>query len=396
MLRPLAHTPTYGAADECVEDSEPERVELRKKQRKTSSQRRATEYSAEEHINARPPTSSRLPNAKQRTSIIEISDDSDSDNLLSHKFMAKGAPSGVQTVRKVNEEASSSKLGPLLGGNTPSTSQADVPPKGLDLGRFAFTNPVASRKVMTLPMHTPTLPGPSSKDGGLAPPNTAAALNISLSDLTKISRCVCCDLPWTARKTSIQKMAHIRSCAKKHKYTDETVRILVQKEVDKFVPVPALKKGKEKELPLAGLPSKNTYMEDILVTAAPRKKAKGNEFRSHVANISETRASTLNRAQQLLFASNDASNIHPLTYSAGPPPKFPGTDEENTLGHMNQSFGKSILGQLQGATSKPLFSISSPPPSPTRASSPPIDLFSPAGLTSNHNDNSMMTGGYVQ
>ena len=73
MLRPLAHTPTYGAADECVEDSEPERVELRKKQRKTSSQRRATEYSAEEHINARPPTSSRLPNAKQRTSIIEIS-----------------------------------------------------------------------------------------------------------------------------------------------------------------------------------------------------------------------------------------------------------------------------------------------------------------------------------
>lgn len=302
---------------------------------------------------------------------------------------------GVQTVGRGGEEASSSKLASPLGQNAPSTSQADVPPKGFDIGHFAFTNPVAFRKVIAPPTHTSTLPGPSrSKDGGLAPQKTTA-LTISLSDLTKIFRCVCCNLPWTTRKTSVQKMAHIRGCAKKHKFTDETVQILVQKEVDKFVPIPALKKGKEKELPPAELPLKNTYMEDILVTAAPRKKAKGKEFRSHVANISVTRASTLNRAQELLFASNDASNLDPLTYSAGLLSKFPGTDEENNLAPTSQPFGKSILGQLQGAISKPLFSISSPSPSPSQPSSLPIGLFSPAGSTSNH-DNSIMTGGYVQ
>lgn len=73
MLRPLAHTPIYSTADEYVEDSEPERVELRKKQRKTTSQRGATKCFAEESKHSRPPTSSKPHQAEQRTSVIEIS-----------------------------------------------------------------------------------------------------------------------------------------------------------------------------------------------------------------------------------------------------------------------------------------------------------------------------------
>ena len=302
---------------------------------------------------------------------------------------------GVQTTRKENEEASTSKLATPSGRNATSTSQADISLKDFDLGRFAFTNPVASRKVKTLPTHMPTLPGPSrSKDGGLAP-QKSTTLAISLSDLSKISRCVCCDLPWTTRKTNVQKMAHIRSCAKKKKFTDETVHILVQKQVDKFVPVSALKKVNEKELLPPALPSKNTYMEDILVTAAPRKKAKAKEFRSRVATITETRASTLNRAQGLFFAPNDVSNIDPLTDSVGSLSKFPIINEEDTLAPTSQPFGTSILGQLQGSSSKPLFSFSSPPPSPSRSLSPPVESFSRAGSTSHHNDNSIMIWGYV-
>ena len=73
MLRSLAATTVYGATDEYVEDSEPERVELRKKQRKTTSQREATKHSTEETRNERPPTSPKLPKAKSEASIIEIS-----------------------------------------------------------------------------------------------------------------------------------------------------------------------------------------------------------------------------------------------------------------------------------------------------------------------------------
>jgi hypothetical protein len=56
-------------------------------------------------------------------------------------------------------------------------------------------------------------------------------LDISLADVATVSRCVCCSISWTTRKTAAQKLDHIQRCAKKHGYDGETIHILLKNEI---------------------------------------------------------------------------------------------------------------------------------------------------------------------
>ena len=106
----------------------------------------------------------------------------------------------------------------------------------LKLGRFAYAAPHVPRRTAS------KTPSPSDADTGLpeAPverrrTERAAThrftTDFSDKELSRILKCIACDLAWTARKSVKQKMKHIQSCAKKRGLTDETVAHLIRAEI---------------------------------------------------------------------------------------------------------------------------------------------------------------------
>jgi hypothetical protein len=136
-------------------------------------------------------------------------------------------------------------------------------------------------------------------------------------------------------------MVHIQSCAKKNSLTDETVRILIRKELD-TVPAHNLKakgKGKVQATPELSEPGpQKTYLEDIVNDAAPKKKGKRPEVLKTVKSVTETRNVILDRARSLLRPVEDVQSV-PTRYGV---PQGP----NNTTGPPStQSFGQSALAQ---------------------------------------------------
>ena len=149
-------------------------------------------------------------------------------------------------------------------------------------------------------------------------------LDLSASDVARISQCVCCNAQWTARKSGAQKITHIQSCAKKHALDEGTVNLLIQKEIspkESFV--------------------KKTLLEDVLVDAAPKQKVKRRKREeSSIKTVSVSRDSILARAQNIL-----STSIDECKYQSG------GTFAVSTQGYsellFTQAFGRSELAQIQ-------------------------------------------------
>ncbi|KIM46048.1 hypothetical protein M413DRAFT_301595 [Hebeloma cylindrosporum] len=149
----------------------------------------------------------------------------------------------------------------------PEQADGILPAKKLNLSRFSYPKPTTTQKTKTnrLPRKPASLLPLSPSESTAAPPvsNTDQTnLGLSLSELAKISRCVCCDISWTTRKTGLQKMAHMRNCARKHAFDEETMQMLLQTEVRNFIPVRKTIKG------MARLVSeepayKKTFLEDV-------------------------------------------------------------------------------------------------------------------------------------
>lgn len=234
-----------------------------------------------------------------------------------------------------------------------------VPVKTLNVNRFAFADPIckksgaASNKPVsratsgsnTQPRHAPSKPAKNEID-------------ILPSDLDKISRCISCDTEWTTRKTSVQKMNHIRSCAKKHYLDKETVAVLVQQVVAKYTPpVPGKEKGKEVQ-PL----TKATFYEEVLGDSAPKKRTKRQVAQTSLTNVSANREDILARAQNVLKA---APSVTPATQTLRETtPDRGNVHIYRQSPHPTQQFGTSLLAQARArTTTKSLFEAiySSPP-----------------------------------
>jgi len=213
--------------------------------------------------------------------------------------------------------------------------------RSLNIHRFSFTSAAVSRKpspsVLAPPQPPIALPSkitpyqrPSSKK--------PSSIDVSKSELDKISRCICCNISWTTRKTSAQKLSHIQSCARKHAFNEETVRVLLQKEVSASVPQPEPSALKA-----------TTFLEDLVVDTAPRKKTRRRQVETQLSNTSQTREAILFRAQNLLTnivsdesAQVGASNSNHLSNGVIPP--------------STQVFHRSALGQQQVSSKRTLFS----------------------------------------
>jgi len=263
----------------------------------------------------------------------------------------------------------SSMQTPSACGNPahPSCAESDgddVP--SMSLARFSYSNASSSSKL--IPPH----PAIARKGPGEAVPllkrKSAHRFpsDFSDADLAKLGKCVSCDLRWTARKTAHQKMIHIQACAKKHSFTDETVRILIRKEIDLLTPNKAGCISTES----------NTYMEDIVAHAAPRKKGRRQKAAETVQTIEVTRSTILNRAQAVLGPS--FPDAPPCTQSVGPSSINP------IIALSTQTFGPSVLGRKYTAKAKSLF-IELDKPSDTEDGDEIPRTFAPSRVGANAN-----------
>lgn len=188
--------------------------------------------------------------------------------------------------------------------------------------------------------------------------------DLSNDNLSKVSRCVCCQVAWTVKKSGPQKLTHIRSCAKKLALKEETVRILLQTEIANCV-LPLNSKGKSKAkepLPEAGPSTRKTFLEEI-VGDEPRKKAKRKQVETTLADVSTTRDSILARAQNILSTStlnvpDVDGNAIAVDQPFRPPSLLDVLDNESSP--PTQPFSRSSLGHLHGA-SVSLFNSNTPP-----------------------------------
>ena len=200
----------------------------------------------------------------------------------------------------------------------------------LNLDRFVFKSSRTPRNIQVS-----TEPAPSM--GSAMPNSTAKVLKqkrlLSASDVSKLLRCVCCNVQWTARKSGVQKMVHIQSCAKKHAFDSETIDLLIQKEISPEKPS-----------------VKKTLLEDVLVDAAPKQKVKRRKKgEGSLKTVRTSRDSILARAQGILSTSTDDCKYENGNTFAG-----------STQGHSElpstQAFGRSSLAQMQNFESN-IFSL---------------------------------------
>ena len=205
--------------------------------------------------------------------------------------------------------------------------------------------------------------GPSESTAAPTFSNTKqTSLGLSLSDLAKISRCVCCDISWTTRKTGHQKVAHMKNCARKHAFDEETMQILLQTEIRNFIPV---SKGKARAVSMEPA-SMKTFLEDVLVNAAPKQKAKRQQPESRILNVSQTRVTVLARAQEILASSSNHGD-NSRRELAHPSFGQYGNVDGSTMIPSTHDFGQSSLARIYGSTSRKMFTATYSPSPPVHA-----------------------------
>lgn len=233
---------------------------------------------------------------------------------------------------------------------------------GMDIARFAYTAARPHNKMLQF-RAGPSLPVSRSSSLGLevkAQTKNARGTSHRFADefpdagLAKLLKCVSCDIRWTARKTAAQKMMHVQSCAKKNALTDETVRVLIRKEIDNAAPEDVGTKGKGKAKISPGLLSEalplKTFFDDVVQEATPKKRGKRREIIETVKNIAETRTDILGRAQDILGPTRSAESDADLVIGTQ---AFGQSRLRNIFAEVvpptTQAFGKSAVAQRQGS-----------------------------------------------
>ncbi|KAG5650757.1 hypothetical protein H0H81_011148 [Sphagnurus paluster] len=300
--------PSY-PENEVVDDSEPEREQLRRRERSTQRL-----------------TTSNLAKLRVKIEVIELTDN-ESDN---------GAP---------------------LPSNDNPQSDCEEDSK-INFARFAYPGTIMSTKPLVkksvshfqasiLNSTTETDHPPRRK------PSHRFAAEFSDSQLDKLLKCVACQVNWTTRKSAPQKMIHVQACAKKHSLSDETVRILIQKEINCYDNTVSKSKGKG-NLNVSTLPDPNTFFEEVVAQAAPRKRGRCAETNETVQTITRTRNLILDKARAVIGTSSttisDGQEFLVHTQAIGLP-----NPEDGTLPPSTQPFGTSSLATKHCQATKNLF-----------------------------------------
>lgn len=125
---------------------------------------------------------------------------------------------------------------------------------------------------------------------------------LTKEQLSKLNKCYVCDLAWTSRKIIPMKLTHIRSCAKKRGWSEETIVHVFKKELD-IVDIP-----ESRSLPdSVVLPQKaDSLLKDIGGTAL-RKQVKGRPQKVNILDPTQAHSAIVERAKTLFGPSIPSS-----------------------------------------------------------------------------------------
>ncbi|KAA1466318.1 hypothetical protein DENSPDRAFT_25295 [Dentipellis sp. KUC8613] len=143
------------------------------------------------------------------------------------------------------------------------------------------------------------------------PASSRVQLRISFPqdlDLSTVLKCICCGITWTVRKTAIQKLNHIRSCAKKRGLNQGTLDSLINQESCKINP------ESRKDKPPTTSPdmtAPKTFLEEIVDDTTLAKRSKRAKVTSTVARPNQNRTGILDRARVLLADDLDQAAPEP-------------------------------------------------------------------------------------
>ncbi|KAI0796610.1 hypothetical protein C8Q75DRAFT_741679 [Abortiporus biennis] len=341
-------TPSQPTLDDVVEDSEPEREKNRRERSSTNKSKK--KYKSKTITRAAIPA------------VVEISDDdvfvqesapfvdSPIHDIPVEDFQ-RPMPSPPKNVLHVGTTDST----PFISIESPDTHKVTVITRADtesvhsedeggnhkfigSLGQFAYRNP--SKSSMRISSSSSTRSASTPRD---TIPEKAARTKVqphrftmfSDPELQRLDKCVCCALSWTARKTVVQKMKHIQTCGKKNNVTDETIILLIRKELITNPPtLTGIDKGKGKATESGQLTSQ-TLLQNVVNEAAPRKRGRRQDVVETIQSPTNIRSGILSRARTLLGGNdsteptNDSPGLSEPTNFSSPP--------------RTQPFGESAL-----------------------------------------------------
>ncbi|KAH7931250.1 hypothetical protein BV22DRAFT_1115629 [Leucogyrophana mollusca] len=236
-----------------------------------------------------------------------------------------------------------------MEANVSSTFDEDEDSHRLNITRFAFPPRLQPQRSNSIPNVIESGPSDSVTVTDTAPmlltdtkakskriPSHRFTNDFSDSQLSRVIKCVSCEMRWTARKSAAQKMLHIQVCAKKKLLSDDTVRALLHKEMEVF------DKNKRKDQQMEEDNRTTTFLDAVV--NPPKKPGRRLKIQNTVKALPETRKSILDKARLVLGKSAQAQ--------AGPNDTQPfeqrrlaGNSEISGNLPCTQAFGESALGR---------------------------------------------------
>lgn len=169
------------------------------------------------------------------------------------------------------------------------------------LGSFTFaqssqTSSVANSSANTSQQKKHAIEPPKGTPSRQACSKMAALyLDFSERQLNSLLKCVSCDLKWTIRKSAANKVSHMRTCANKARITEETMKVLISRDIKAYLKKTELINDCHEE------PPPKTYLEHVVKeNISPRPAKRRKEPVCTVKAISELRVGIRDRARAVL------------------------------------------------------------------------------------------------
>ncbi|KIY74165.1 hypothetical protein CYLTODRAFT_416422 [Cylindrobasidium torrendii FP15055 ss-10] len=255
----------------------------------------------------------------------------DSDSVESH-----ARPSSRKTQITPSGSGPENRPGASVEKIPTSELSDDEDIGGLNIGKFAFKGSSRTPSVARSVREPSAQPTKARKTASL-PSKERFASEFDDVQLNRLLKCVCCNLTWTSRKSIAQKLVHLRSCAKKHAFSDETVRLRVRQYLataPELVPNPKALKDAQPKQP-------TTYFEEVVKDIEPKKRQRRAPVSTQVISPSAARHGIMKRAESILAQ----TAIEPQTHV--PSNLDENDDGEEELPHT-QAFRQSKFGTALG------------------------------------------------
>ncbi|KAG2013510.1 hypothetical protein CC2G_010411 [Coprinopsis cinerea AmutBmut pab1-1] len=228
--------------------------------------------------------------------------------------------------------------------------------KSLQLSQFAFRG-MATASSSRAPSEEHEVPNTSNTVHPAPPPKKPGrprkVVHEFMSEFTDkqistVLKCVSCNARWTVRKTATEKRRHMQVCSRKAAYTPETMRLLLQKEINDRLPSTA----PPRDVPP---PESPTLFEGYKPLELPKRRSKSVKTTASLVIATSNRDEILERAQRLIQSET--------SLTVGP--------------RFTQIFAPSRLGAASGT--RPLDIEASPSPPPTTQDFAPSRLGATSG-----------------